>query len=147
MYEAILTVHILSGFAWIGGGFVLMLGARNIKAADGQKAVDQMVGAFEKTTTLLFVIAPILVLATGIAQVAMSSQHEFSQLWIILALVLFVLVAIMGGGIGGRWEKQMKEAREDGRSLPDVFDRWLRLGWIEMVVLAAIVALMVYKPI
>ena len=104
-------------------------------------------GAFEKTTTLLFTIAPILVLATGIAQVAMSSQHEFSQLWIILAIVLFVVTAIMGGGIGGRWEKQMKEAREDGRSLPSVFDRWLRLGWIEMLVLAAIVALMVYKPV
>ena len=146
MYEALLVVHVLSGFAWVGGGFVLMLGARNIKAADGQEAVDQMVGAFEKTTTLLFTIAPLLVLATGIAQVAMSSQHEFSQLWIILALVLFVVTGIMGGGIGGRWEKQMKEAREDGRSLPDIFDRWLRLGWIEMLVLAVIVALMVYKP-
>ena len=147
MYEALLVVHILSGFAWVGGGFVLMLGARNIKAAEGQEAVDQMVGAFEKTTTLLFVIAPILVLVTGIAQVAMSDSYDFSQLWIILALVLFVVTGILGGGVGGRWEKQMKEAREDGRSLPAVFDRWLKLGWVEMVILAAIVALMVYKPI
>ncbi len=147
MYEALLVVHILSGFAWVGGGFVLMLGARNIKAADGQEAVDQMVGSFEKTTTLLFNIAPILVLATGVAQVAMRSSYDFSQLWIILAIVLFVATAIMGGAIGGRWEKQMKAAREDGRSLPDLFDRWLRLGWIEIVVLAAIVALMVYKPV
>lgn len=147
MYEAIVIVHILSGFAWVGGGFVLMLGARNIKAADGQANADSMVEAFEKTTALLFAIAPILVLATGIAQVVMKTSYDFSQLWIILAIVLFVATAIMGGAIGGRWEKQMKAAREDGRSLPDLFDRWLRLGWIEMVILAAIIALMVYKPV
>ncbi len=147
MYEALVVVHILSGFAWVGGGFVLILGARNIKAADGQATADQMVGAFEKTTTLLFNVAPPLVLVTGIVQVLMSEQYDWSHLWIILALALFVVVAIMGGGIGGRWEKRMREAREDGRSLPDVFDRWMRLNWTEMVVLAAIIALMVFKPI
>lgn len=147
MYEAIVTVHILSGFAWVGGGFALMLGARNIKKAEGQATADQTVGVFETTTKWLFGIAPPLVLITGIVQVLMSEQHDWSQLWIILAIVLFVFTAISGGGISGRWEKQMKQAREEGRSLPNVFDKWLRLGWVEMLVLVAIVALMVFKPI
>ncbi len=147
MYEAVLTIHILSGFAWVGGGFGLMLGARNVKRADGQATADQMVGALETTTRWLFGIAPPLVLITGIAQVLMSEQHDWSQLWIILAITLFVFTAISGGGISGRWEKQMKQAREEGRSLPDVFDKWLRLGWVEMTALVAIVALMVFKPV
>lgn len=147
MYEAIVTIHILSGFAWVGGGFALMLGARNIKAAEGQATADQVVGVFERTTNLLFGIAPPLVLITGIAQVLMSEQHDWSDLWIILASGLFIVSAIMGAGVSGRLEKQLKEAREAGRSLPDVFDRWLRMGWLEMVVLVAIVALMVFKPV
>lgn len=147
MYEAVVTLHILSGFAWVGGGFTLMLGARNIKRTEGHGAAEQMLDGLETTTKWLFGIAPPLVLLTGIVQVLMSEQYDWSDLWIILALVLFVFTAISGGGVSGRWEKQMKEAREEGRSLPAVFDKWLRLGWVEMVVLVAIVALMVFKPI
>ncbi len=147
MYQAIVTIHILSGFAWVGGGFLLLLAARNIKKTEGQQAADDAVGALESTTKWLFGIAPPLVLVTGIVQVLMSVQHDWTHFWIMAALVLFGVTAFMGAGISDRWEKQMKEAREDGRSLPELFDRWVRLGWIEVVVVVAIVALMVFKPV
>lgn len=147
MYEAILTIHILSGIAWVGGGFVLILGVRNIKAAEGQAAADHTIGALENTTKWLFGIAPPLVFITGIAQVLMSEQHDWSDLWIMWAVALAVVSAILGAGVAGRWEKQMKGAREAGRSLPDVFDRWMRLNWYEWAILLVIVALMVFKPV
>jgi uncharacterized membrane protein len=53
----------------------------------------------------------------------------------------------MGGGFGDRMERQMRDARAEGRSLPGVFDRYLRLGFIEIGVIVVILGLMVYKPI
>ena len=60
-------------------------------------------------------------------------------------MVVHILSA--SGGFGDRMERRMKEAREDGRSLPDVFDQYLRLGFIEMGVIVVILFLMVDKPI
>jgi len=43
-------------------------------------------------------------------------------------------------------ERQMRDARKEGRSLPDVFDRYVRLGFTEIGIMLVIVSLMVYKP-
>ena len=147
MYELLVVVHILSAMVWVGGAIVLLLSFRGLKRADGQAAVDETMGRLEPVMNRVFLPAPILVIATGLAMVSISEAWAFSQTWVYLAVGLFVVVLIMGGGFGDRMERRMKEAREDGRSLPDVFDRYLRLGFIEMGVIVVIVFLMVYKPI
>jgi uncharacterized membrane protein len=104
-------------------------------------------GRLEPVMSRVFLPAPFLVIATGIAMVFVSDAWAFIQTWVYLAIGFFVVVLIMGGGFGDRMERRMKEAREDGRSLLDVFDRYLRLGFIEMGVIVVIIFLMVYKPI
>lgn len=147
MYELLVVVHILSAMVWIGGAIVLMLGFRGLKKSQGQAAVDTTMGRLEPVINQVFLPTPFLVIATGLAMVIINDAWAFSQIWVYLAIGLFVVVLIMGGGFGDRMERQMKRAREDGRSLPDVFDRYLRLGFIEIGVIVGIIFLMVYKPI
>lgn len=147
MYELLVVAHILSAMVWIGGAIVLMLSFRGLKKAQGQAAVDETMGRLEPTMNRIFLPAPILVIATGLTMVIVNDAWAFSQVWVYVAISLFVVVLVMGGGFGDRMEKQMKEARAEGRSLPYVFDRYLRLGFIEMGVILVIVFLMVYKPI
>jgi len=147
MYELLVVVHILSAMVWVGGAIVLLLSFRGLKRSDGQAAVDETMGRLEPVMNRVFLPAPLLVIATGIAMVSISEAWAFSQTWVYLAVGLFVVVLVMGGGFGDRMERRMKEAREDGRSLPDVFDKYLRLGFIEMGVIVVILFLMVYKPI
>ncbi|MGB7861236.1 MAG: DUF2269 family protein [Acidimicrobiia bacterium] len=147
MYELVVVMHILGAIAWIGSGFLLTLGFGRIRSAEGPAAVDQTMVRMESTANLIFVVAPPLVLLTGIGMVLWSDAWAFSQVWIYLALGLFVVTAILGGGVSGKMEKEMKKARESGTDASDVLDRFLKVGWLEMVILAAIVVLMVYKPI
>jgi len=147
MYELLVTLHILSAMVWIGGGFVMMGSFRNLKRAEGQAAADQTLGYLEPAMYWFFLPAPFLVVATGIAMVFLNDAWAFSQVWISLAIGLFLVALIMGAGFGDRMEKQMRQAREEGRSLPDVFDRYLRLGFTEMGVVLVVILLMVYKPV
>lgn len=147
MYELVVVLHILAAIAWIGSGFLLILGFGRIRSAEGPAAVDQTMVRMEPTTSLIFVVAPPVVLLTGIGMVLWNEAWDFSQVWVYLALGLFVVTAILGGGVSGRMEKEMKEARESGTDASDVLARFLKVGWLEMVILVAIVALMVYKPI
>jgi len=140
-------VHILSAMVWIGGAIVLMLSFRGLKKAQGQAAVDETMGRLEPVMNRIFLPAPILVVATGITMVIVDDAWAFAQTWVFLAIGLFVVVLVMGGGFGDRMERQMRDARAEGKSLPDVFDRYLRLGFIEMGFILVIVLLMVYKPI
>ncbi len=147
MYELLVIVHILSAMVWLGGAFILLLSFRNLKHAKGQAAVDETMGRLEPVMNRIFLPAPILVIATGLTMVIISDAWAFGQIWVYLAIALFVVVLIIGGGFGDRLERQMRDAREEGRSLPDVFDRYLRLGFIEMGIMLVIVSLMVYKPV
>jgi len=142
-----MVIHILSAMVWIGGAIVLMLSFRGLKKAQGQAAVDETLDRLEPVMNRVFLPAPFLVIITGIAMVVVSDAWAFSQVWVYLAIGLFVVVMIMGGGFGDLMERRMRDARSAGNSLPDVFDRWLRLGFTEIGVIVVILALMVYKPI
>jgi uncharacterized membrane protein len=147
MYELLVVVHILSGMAWLGGASVMLLGLRGIRTTEGHIAADRTMASLDKTMGWIFGLAPFLLIATGVTMVAVREAWRFSQMWVYLAIFLFVAAAILGGVLGDRLEKQMKQAREDGTTAPAAFDRFLRLGSIEMAILPAIVFLMVYKPI
>lgn len=147
MYELLVVVHILSAMVWLGGAFVVLLSFRKLKHASGQAAVDETMGRLEPVMNRIFLPAPFLVIGTGLTMVIVNDAWTFGQIWVYLAITLFVVALIMGGGFGDRMERQMRDAREEGQSLPDVFDRYARLGFIEMSVILVIVFLMVYKPV
>lgn len=146
MYEFLVLLHILAGFAWVGGGFMLMLGARTIRRSSGHPAVDEMLATMEKAASYVFSVTPVLVIVTGVTMVLVSDAWSFSQTWAYLAIALFVLAAVLGRG-SDRLEKRIKTAREEGSVASEAIDGWLRLGAVEMAVLVGIVSLMVYRPL
>ena len=79
--------------------------------------------------------------------VAVDDAWSFSQVWVYVAVTLFVVVLIFGAGFSERFQSQMRQAREEGRPLSDLLDRFLRVGFTEIFLFVVIVFLMVYKPI
>ena len=146
MYEAIVTLHILSGMAWVGAGIVFLWGSHNIRTERGDAEVLEVRDRLEKATTAI-TWTPFLAIGTGIAQVLMSEQHDWSHLWVVLAVVLAVLALTLGGVNDAGTKKAQKESEESGEMSAGVLDRSMRLLWVEMAVMAAIVALMVIKPV
>lgn len=146
MYESLVLLHVLAGFAWVGGGFMLVLGTRTIRRANGHDAVDEMLARMEKAANYVFSVTPVLVIVTGVTMVLASDAWSFSQTWAYLAIALFVVAAVLGGA-SDRMEKRIKTAREEGAVASDAIDRYLNLGVLEMVVLVGIISLMVYRPL
>lgn len=146
MYEAVVTVHILSGMAWVGAGIVYLWGSHTIGAQKGEEEALHTRDRLEKATAAISV-APFLVIGTGIAQVFMSEQHEWSHLWIILGLALAVAALSLGAANDAGTKKAQRAQWERGQLASRTLGRSIRLLWIELAVMAAIVALMVTKPL
>ena len=146
MYEAVVTLHILSGMAWVGGVFVFLLGWQNVRAEKGD-AESIAVGNRLEMATKLITATPFLVLGTGIAQVLMSEQHDWSHLWIMAAIALFVAILGAGGTNDAMFRKVQKRAGDPANVPAKAFDLTIRLLWIEFALMVAIVVLMVTKPL
>jgi uncharacterized membrane protein len=149
MYELLVLVHILAAIAWVGGGFTQQL-AISQAAKVGSASADRQLVSMEWMEKYIYMPAPLLVLATGITMVIVSDAWGFSQSWVYSALILIVISGVLGGAVGGRLEKRLIALREEGSvetpGYAEVLARATRTGWLELVVLVAIVALMVYKP-
>ncbi len=146
MYITILFVHILAGIAWFGGGLFFQLHMNRLRAADGQSAAASQLETFGWAEKWIFIPAPLLALVTGITMVATNDGWTFSQPWVYLSLVLWVVSAITGGAVGGKNLKQIMQARADGGDVTPLVDRYLSLAWIDVAILTLILFLMVFKP-
>lgn len=146
MYEAIVTLHILSGMAWVGGLIVFLWGSYSLRAELGDAETIEIGDRLAKATTFL-IATPFLVIGTGITQVLMSEQHDWSHLWIIVALVLVLFAFAVGSTNDAMFKKAQKKAEEAGEVPTRAFDVSLRLLWVELAMMVAIVALMVFKPV
>lgn len=95
---------------------------------------------------LVFIPAPLLVLATGITMVAVNDAWAFSQPWVYLTLALFVADAILAGAVGGKTIGRIQEGWSQGADVSAFVDRYLSIAWVDVAILTVILALMVFKP-
>ena len=150
MYRLLVLVHILAAIAWVGGGLVNHLAVRQARVDGGPVAADRQIVSLGWMERYIYIPAPVLVLLSGLAMVIVSDGWSFSQMWVYLALALFTVSAVLGGAVGGRLEKRMAELRAndqvDGPAYREVLRRTLGNNWVELAILVALVALMVYKP-
>jgi uncharacterized membrane protein len=148
-YTIILFIHILSGAIWVGAGVVLQGHAENVLRKEGQVAADRMLQQFA-WANWVFLPTPLLAVATGITMVVANTAIGFGDLWVSIALGLFVLSLILAGGIGGSYEKKLKAHREAGTvDSPEygrLFRAFLNVNAIEMVAVLVIVSMMVFRP-
>lgn len=93
MYEVAVFLHILGGFLWIGGLLYVQSFWHRMILSDSDEAARGIYEAINWSANRIIVPAALVVLAAGITMVAVNDAWAFSQLWVILALVLFAVSA------------------------------------------------------
>jgi uncharacterized membrane protein len=90
-----------------------------------------------------------LVALSGIP-LAIANGYDLTQRWIVLAVVINAILIFIGAGIWRRRSMAVREALDaddDGRVVTLLTEPRARLlGWIELVLLVTIIALMVLRP-
>jgi uncharacterized membrane protein len=83
----LLLIHVLAAAAWLGGGIVLFLLGRYAVQTDSEsKVIEQYEWIGPRIGGPISIVIPV----TGVWMVARSASWDFTDLWIILGMVLFV---------------------------------------------------------
>jgi uncharacterized membrane protein len=153
LYFALKLIHLLGSAVLFGTGlgiaFFLWMAHRTRDPAAIAHTARMAVIADAVFTATAVVVQPL----SG-AYLAWYAGYLFSEHWIVLSLVLYVLV-------GACWlpvvwiQLQLRDlaaaAARDGTSLPDryqhLFRVWFWLGWPAFGGVIAIFALMIWKPV
>ena len=145
-----LTGHILSAIAWVGGGLLMQALALRARAA----GPDDMYGFAQSaawTGNRFFMPASVLTLGFGLA--AAATEHGMGKdtpLWIKLALIGWFLTAVNGAVNLGRTSRKMATvARQKGptdEATLAAARRLLAFMRIDLVIVVLVVADMVFKP-
>jgi uncharacterized membrane protein len=92
----------------------------------------------------------IIMSGSGVWMVARSNAWQFSQLWILLAIALFVLLFLLGIGFHTPQYKRIRTAveqhGEESHEVRRLVHRSFLVAQVEVVLLAIAVLLMVFKP-
>ncbi len=140
-------LHILSAFVWVGGGFVLsILGAR-ARASKDPNAIAEFGQTLAYLGTRVMTPAVIGTLVFGVWMVLMSSEWNFRQFWVLLAIGLFILAFLIGAVYLGQVGTQLQRlTTEAGLNAQALLTRWLVGYRVVLLVLLIIVWDMVFKP-
>jgi hypothetical protein len=109
-YNYVLYVHLLSLFIGIGAGSVLLACLFQLRAA---RTLETAVpwGMLSGRVAKLFPVAILGLLATGAYMTHKS--WTWSTPWIDVAIVVLVVLAVQGGGIGEHTAKQIQAAMQE----------------------------------
>jgi uncharacterized membrane protein len=143
-------IHILGAIIWVGGGTMLCLigiRARQIKDA-------HLIGDFAKTLSYvgLRVLMPavVVVLVSGVWLVLISSEWNFTQLWVLLALGAFIVAFLIGAVYLSRIALQLERAAigadVNAEAASNILGRWIVGYGFVLVILLFAVWDMVFKP-
>jgi uncharacterized membrane protein len=150
MYELAVFFHILGGFVWIGGILYLQSIWHRMILSDSDDSARGIFEAIEWSANRVLVPAGVVVLAAGITMVAVNDAWAFSQLWVILALILFAVSAF---GFGTWTDKLIARSLEllgtegvQGTNYVAVTRRLMNVARVDSLVVVGILALMVFKP-
>lgn len=149
-YRILLLLHILGGMAWVGGALVVA-GTVFVARRSGDAAeVDRVMRSLAWADTWLAIPAPVLVVATGAAMVAISGAWSLTQAWILASIGLVVVYEVLAMTVGARQYRRIGDARASGSIDSAMHARtltaWGRLGVLLIAILVAVVGLMVLKP-
>ncbi len=149
MYDFLLTVHILAALVWVGGGISMhILGRRVLKRGDAEEiykfsAEVNVIGMriYAPTSLILLVAGILLVNEAG---------YDFSQLWITLAFVGWIISFIIGVGYYGPQDKKLQAlVAADGPTASGAVEnvrQALMVNSIEILILTLVVVDMTIKP-
>ncbi len=149
MYELFKTIHILAAIGWVGGVIMGQVqGARVARTQDPQRFLAY---AEEQSWLGKRFYAPmaVVVLVAGIAMVIISGW-EFTDLWIIIGLVLFAATVTLGMAfltpLGDKIVAGLRSGDPEAAGVPDQVKRITLLSQIDLAILVLVVINMVVKP-
>jgi uncharacterized membrane protein len=150
LYNVLLFVHIVAAIIWIGGAITTnVLASRAVRSGDPTRMV---IFAREAEWVGQRIIAPtaVVLLAMGLAMVAVNDGWTIGQAWIILALLGFGLTFLAGalffGPESGRIGKGIDQRGAEDPGVQRRIRRIVAVGRFDLLLLVLIVAGMVFKP-
>ncbi|HSK51610.1 MAG TPA: DUF2269 family protein [Clostridia bacterium] len=148
MYELIVYVHVLSAIAWVGGAFILNLLGTRISRSTNPDELPLFGRQVEWFGLRYFLPISIVTFAAGV--ILTAQRWEFSQIWISIAMLLWLVSVLLGALYVGPRSKKVAELFEAEGATSQVARaasaRLFLVARIDVVIFLVIVALMVWKP-
>jgi hypothetical protein len=141
--NVLLTAHILFAIltiGWLMTQAMVMPGAIRRGNAGAVRFGVQVAEKLGPAAGVVFLLGIWLVLRNG------DDGIEFSDSWVGVSMLLFIVALVNGAVFIGRAEKTAAEKLEAGLDAPEEAKRVSMLGGINAVLLITIVYLMVAKP-
>jgi len=148
VYELVKYIHILCAVIWVGGAVYSQVLAVRVTASTDPMDLPKLGRNVEWIGTRVFLPSSILLFIAGL--ILTIQRWEFQQLWISVAIVLWLTSALTGSLYLGPKSKVAAGLFEtegpssvSGRAL---LNRLFLISRIELVLFLITIALMVFKP-
>jgi uncharacterized membrane protein len=148
MYNVLLYIHIICGLIWVGGAVTLQVLAVIASRSADSSDLPRVGHYAERVGTLVFIPASLILFVAGVLMVLQA--WNFGQLWVAVAVVLWIASALTGAiYLGPRAKKvgQLFQAEGPesvaGRTM---LNKVFLVSRLELVSFAVIVGMMVFKP-
>jgi uncharacterized membrane protein len=140
--------HILGAMVWLGGGTTLIVIGLRARARGDANAILEFARTVPYVGIRLLGPAWIVVLITGVWMVFVGAGWKFSQLWVLLALGLFLFAFLIGAVYMSRVGMQLERMARSGQSTDGstLVVRWIAGYGLVLAALLVAVWDMVFKP-
>jgi uncharacterized membrane protein len=150
-YEVMKTIHVLAAVIWVGGGVTTQIYAARIRGQQDPVKLASFAKDIEWVGMRVYTPASLIVLLLGIGMVLESSgPPDFSDLWIILALVGIGFSIVIGAGYlgptSGKLGTLIGERGPEDAEAQRMLGRILVVSRVDLVILLLIVVDMVVQP-
>ncbi len=140
-------LHVLSAIMWVGGGVTLSIIGARIRANGTPAAIADFAQLLTYVGTRVFLPAVVGTVVFGVWMVLENTQWNFGQLWVRLAIGLFVLAFLIGAVYLGRVGIQLgKVGPTDAAAAKALLGRWIAGYGLVLIVLLIAVWDMIFKP-
>jgi uncharacterized membrane protein len=148
MYQVLLYLHVMSAVTWVGGALTMQVLAVRVGGSDDPAELPRFTRSVEFVGSRVFVPAAVLLLLSGAAMTVQA--WSFGQLWIALAVALWVLSAAAGAVYlaprAARVARLLDDEGPGSVAARDLMGRIFFVSRLELAAFAVVVALMVFKP-
>jgi uncharacterized membrane protein len=148
MYHLVLYVHVICAVIWVGGAVYAQMLALRVSRSDDPSELPRLGRNIEYIGSRVFMPAAVLLFIAG--AIMTLQAWSFGQLWVAVAVGLWILSAAAGAIYLGPRAKRVAalfdaEGPESvaGRQL---LGRLFLVSRLELVSFAVIIGLMVFKP-
>ena len=148
-YNAIKYVHVISAIIWVGGAFFAQLLAIRAQRSTDPAELPRLGAALGELGMKVFLPASIVLFVAGV--ILTLQRWAFSQLWISIAIILWLVSAITGalylGPQSARIGKLFTTEGPTSIAGRAALARVFIVSRLELISFAILVFLMIFKPV